>query len=173
MIQQIADAVDDHLRTRKVELGVMVQFVLKRCRRRMKRMAQRMTVAEYKRVSKSRKSKYGNRKVELDGQTFDSLAESRYYKQLKWLEEHKEILFFRLQPRYMLQEAFEKDGKKHRRIDYIADFEIHHLDGSIEVVDVKGALTDVFRIKEKMFNKKYPHKLTLVKYKNGRFEEVT
>ncbi len=136
-------------------------------------MRQRMTVAEYKRVSKSKKPKYGNRKVELDGLTFDSVAESKYYQQLKWLETNKQINFFRCQPRYRLQDGFEKDGKKHRPIDYIADFEIHHLDGSIQVVDVKGALTDVFRLKQKMFEKKYPHKLTLVKYKNGSFEEVS
>lgn len=136
-------------------------------------MRQRMTVAEYKRVSKSKRSKYGNRKVELDGLTFDSVAESKYYLQLKWLETNKQINFFRCQPRYRLQDGFEKEGKKYRPIDYIADFEIHHLDGSIQVVDVKGALTDVFRLKQKMFEKKYPHKLTLVKYKNGSFEEVS
>lgn len=136
-------------------------------------MGQRMTVAEYKRVSRSRKSKYGNRKVELDGHVFDSVAESKYYQQLKWLEANKQINFFRCQPRYRLQDGFEKAGKKHRPIDYIADFEIHHIDGSIEVVDVKGALTDVFRLKQKLFEKKYPHNLKLVKYKNGSFEEVS
>lgn len=134
----------------------------------------RMSLAEYRKIRKpKRKSKYGNRKVEVDGHVFDSNAESKYYQQLKWLEEHGEILFFRLQPRYRLQDGFEKDGKKHRPIDYIADFEVHHLDGSIEVVDVKGVLTDVFKIKQKLFENKFPHKLTLVKYKNGSFEEVT
>ncbi len=148
----------------------MVPFVLERCRRRMN--VQRMTIDQYRKVSKSRRSKYGNKKVELDGYVFDSVAESKYYQQLKWLEEHKEILFFRIQPRYLLLDAFEKDGKRHRRMDYIADFEIHHNDGSIEVVDVKGALTQVFRIKQKLFHHKYPHKLTLIKYQNGRFEEI-
>lgn len=130
---------------------------------------QRMTAEQYR--TKPKRSKYGNRKVELDGHVFDSRAEARYYQQLKLLEKAGEVLFFRLQPRYLLQDSFKKDGKTHRRIDYIADFEVHHKDGSIEVVDVKGALTDVFRIKEKMFNKKYPHKLTLVKWERGRFVE--
>lgn len=133
----------------------------------------RMPIAEYRRIKRpKRKTKYGNRKVEVDGHVFDSVAESKYYQQLKWLEANKQILFFRLQPRYRLQDGFEKDGKKHRPIDYIADFEIHYLDGAIEVVDVKGTLTDVFRLKQKMFEKKYPHTLKLVKYKNGSFEEV-
>jgi hypothetical protein len=69
-----------------------------------------------------------------------------------------------MQPRYLLQEAFEKDGKKYRRIDYVADFEIHHLDGSIEVIDCKGFETTDFKIKKKLFEYKYPHKLSLVTY---------
>src|SRR5690606_36572054 len=132
-----------------------------------------MSLQEYKRIRKpKRKSKYGNKKVELDGHAFDSIAESKYYQQLKLREKAGDILFFRLQPRYRLHEGFEKDGKKYRAIDYVADFEIHHKDGYIEAIDVKGVLTDVFRLKEKLFNMKYPHKLTLVKYENGRFVEL-
>lgn len=109
-------------------------------------------------------TKYNSKKVELDGNVFDSQIEARYYEQLKRLQEHKEILFFRLQPRYLLQEAFKKNGKTYRKIEYIADFEIHHLDGSIEVVDVKGMETEAFKIKKKLFEKKYPHKLSLITY---------
>ncbi|WP_249308231.1 DUF1064 domain-containing protein [Lederbergia citrea] len=108
-----------------------------------------MAVQEYRKINRNSRSKYGNTKVELDGHVFDSIAESKYYQQLKWLQEHVEILFFRMQPRYLLQDAFEKDGKKHRRIDYVADFKVHHKDGSIEVIDVKGFKTDIFRMKEK------------------------
>ena len=121
----------------------------------------RMSYKEF-RKKKATKPKYGNKKTIVDEIIFDSLAESKYYQQLKWLQEHKEILFFRVQPVYLLQEAFEKDGEKHRRIDYIADFEVHHKDGSIEVIDVKGVETDVFKIKEKMFHKKYPHRLSVI-----------
>ncbi|MEH7093964.1 DUF1064 domain-containing protein [Neobacillus vireti] len=109
-------------------------------------------------------SKYNSKKVEKDGHLFDSKIEARYFDQLKWLEANKQILFFRMQPRYLLQEAFEKNGKKYRRIDYVADFEIHHIDGSIEVVDCKGFETTDFKIKKKLFEYKYPHKLSLVTY---------
>lgn len=109
-----------------------------------------------------RNSKYNNQKINLDGYVFDSKLEADYYVELKLLKKAGEINFFRIQPQYLLQHAFEKDGKKYREITYIADFEIHHLDGSIEVVDTKGILTDVFRIKEKLFHKIYPHKLTIV-----------
>src|SRR5690625_5059460 len=131
----------------------------------------RMTAKQYRNMGRQR-SKYRNKKVQLDGHTFDSKAEARYYQQLKLMERAGEILFFRLQPRYRLLDGFEKHGKKHRPVDYVADFEIHHKDGSIEVVDVKGMKTDVFRMKEKMFHKKYPHKLTLVQWKSGRFVEI-
>lgn len=132
----------------------------------------RMTAKQYRQRGKLSRSKYGNRKVALDGHTFDSIAESKYYSELKTRERAGEILFFRLQPMYMLQEAFEKDGIKHRKIEYVADFEIHHKDGSIETIDVKGMQTQVFKIKQKLFDKRYPHKLTLVKWEKGRFVEV-
>lgn len=132
----------------------------------------RMTARQYRQKNKRARSKYRNRKVEIDGITFDSKAEARYYKELQLRERAKDIQFFRLQPRYLVHDKFEKDGKKHQAIFYIADFEIHHNDGSIEVVDVKGMITEVFRIKEKLFNKKFPHKLTLVKWERGRFVEV-
>lgn len=111
------------------------------------------------------KTKYGSKKTEIDGYTFDSQAEARYYEQLKWLLEHREIKSFRLQPRYTLLESFKKNGKTFRKTEYIADFEITHLDGSIEVVDVKGFETPVFALKRKLFEKLYPdHKLSVVTY---------
>lgn len=109
-------------------------------------------------------TKYNSKSVELDGHVFDSKIEARYYQQLKWLESNKQILFFRLQPRYLLQDAFVKDGRKFRKIEYVADFEIHHLDGSIETIDVKGMETEAFKIKRKLFENKYPHKLSLITY---------
>lgn len=103
---------------------------------------------------------------------FDSVAEARYYSQLKLRERAKDILMFSTQPKYIIQKGCEKDGKRVQAIYYIADFEIHHNDGTIETIDVKGMITQVFRIKQKMFDKKYPHKLTLVKWERGRFVEV-
>lgn len=127
-----------------------------------------MTAKEYLMLGnqQNRRSKYNNRKVELDGHVFDSQLEADYYAQLKLRKKANDIMFFRLQPRYMLQEGFRKDGKKHQKIEYVADFEVHHNDGTIEVVDTKGYITDVFRIKEKMFHKIYPHKLTIIRRKD-------
>ena len=132
----------------------------------------RMTAKQYRNMKKRRRSKYGNRRVEIDGHTFDSKAEARYYSQLKLRKRAKEIKSFELQPRFRLQEGFNKDGNRYSPIDYVADFKIYHNDGSVEIVDVKGHKTQVFRIKQKMFEKKFPHKLTLVKWERGRFVEI-
>lgn len=110
------------------------------------------------------KSKYGNRKVEIDGHVFDSAIESRYYEQVKWLRTNGEILSFTLQPKYLLQESFRKNGILHRKIEYIADFEILHIDKTIEVIDVKGMITPDFAIKRKLFEHRYAHKLSLLTY---------
>lgn len=61
----------------------------------------------------------------------------------------------RLQVPYLLQEGFVKDGKKHREITYIADFVYTENDKTI-VEDSKGVITDVFAIKQKLFEKRYP-----------------
>lgn len=113
-------------------------------------------------TKKSRKRKYNNNFVELDGYIFASQLEADYYAELVFRQKANEISSFVIQPRYLLQKAFEKDGKKYKKIEYVADFEIKHLDDSIEVIDTKGVKTDVFRIKEKMFHKIYPYKLTIV-----------
>jgi hypothetical protein len=109
-------------------------------------------------------TKYGSKKVTIDGHTFDSKAEAKYYEQLKWLKQAKQITDFKLQPRYLLQEAFSKNGKHFRKIEYVADFEVHHLDGSVEVIDVKGYETKDFLIKRKLFERLYLYKLSVVTY---------
>ena len=109
-------------------------------------------------------SKYKAKQTVVDDIQFDSRLESEYYIHLKEKEFKGEIQGFRLQPLFTLQEGFRKNGKWIRPILYKADFEIMHNDGSIEVVDVEGFVTKDFAIKKKMFEKNYPHTLTLVKY---------
>ena len=107
-------------------------------------------------------SKYKNTEIVVDDITFDSKAEANYYMQLKWLKDQKQIKDFELQPKFLLQESFKKNGKTFRKIEYTADFKILNLDGSIEIIDIKGFTTPLFSIKQKLFEKKYPHKLTLL-----------
>ena len=124
-------------------------------------------------IKQPRRHKYGAHKTVVDGIKFDSKREAEFYLYLKLLKRAKEIKNFKLQPRYRLLDGFTKFGKRHRPIDYVADFEVIHNDGTIETVDVKGHETAVFKIKRKMFEKKYPQKLTLVTYKRGWIDKET
>lgn len=101
-------------------------------------------------------SKFHNKKTTIDGITFDSKMESNFYIFAKQLKADGKIKDFEMQVHYEVFPAFKKNGKTWRRIDYVADFVIHHFDGSIEVIDVKGVETDVFKLKQKMFEYKYP-----------------
>ena len=103
-----------------------------------------------------RRSKYNNQKTVVDGIEFDSKKEAEYYCQLKLLKKAGEIKDIGLQPRFELQPAFEKNGVKYRPITYIADFVITNNDGTTEIVDVKGVETQVFKIKQKLFEYMYP-----------------
>jgi hypothetical protein len=112
----------------------------------------------------TRRNKYGNRKVEVDGHRFDSVAESLRYQELKLLLHAGEISDLVLQPKYTLQHAFECDGKRVRAIYYIADFEyIDTALGEIITEDVKGVETAVFKIKHKMFQRAYGRSIRLVR----------
>ncbi|MCC9090707.1 DUF1064 domain-containing protein [Bacillus pumilus] len=109
-------------------------------------------------------NKYGARKTVVDGITFDSKAEARYYEQLKWLKQAKQIKDFSLQPRFELQEAFKKNDKTFRKIEYIADFLIINLDGSKEVIDIKGMETKEFAIKRKLYERKFDTPLKVIAF---------
>ena len=101
-------------------------------------------------------TKYNNKKTVVDGITFDSRDESLYYEALKNMKANGLIKDYKLQPKFELQEAFVKNGKKYRAINYIADFKVINNDGSAYIVDIKGILTTEFKIKMKLFNYKYP-----------------
>lgn len=109
------------------------------------------------------RSKYGAKKIVIDGITFDSKDEGKYYLYLKELKAKDKILNFERQPKYELQPSFKKYGKTHRAITYAPDFLIYHLDGSEELIDVKGTETQQGNMRRKMFDYKYPDlKLTWV-----------
>lgn len=100
-------------------------------------------------------NKYRNKKVIVDDYVFDSIQESRRYKELKLLLKAGKIKDLELQPRFLLQESFKKNGKTYRKVDYIADFK-YIKNGKTIVEDVKGIQTDVFKLKHKLFERKYP-----------------
>lgn len=108
-----------------------------------------------------KKSKYSSAKTDVDGITFDSKKEADFYAELKLRERAGEISHLRLQPRYLLQEAFKYNGKQYREIEYVADFEYIE-NGVTVVVDVKGFKTAVYMIKRKLFLYRYGDKVKFV-----------
>lgn len=115
----------------------------------------------------ARKSKYGNVKTIIDCHTFDSKKESEYYMIYKSLVASGIICDLRLQPEFVLQEAFtDKLGVKHRAITYKADFAFFEWGTGEVVVDCKSSktfTTDVYKLKKKML---------LFKYRDIIFREV-
>lgn len=101
-----------------------------------------------------RAGKYHAKKTTVDGITFDSRKESDRYLVLKGMEEDGSIEGLRRQVRYELIPAFDVDGRHFRPVFYVADF-VYVEDGREVVEDVKGMRTDVYRLKSKLFARRY------------------
>lgn len=103
-------------------------------------------------------NKYHNRKVTVNGITFDSQKEADRYLELMLLLKAGEIDRLKLQPEFTLQEAFTTpEGEKVKAIRYRADFTYRKKmrDGVdiywVSVVeDVKGYRTKEYQQKRKM-----------------------
>lgn len=93
-------------------------------------------------------SRYGNRKTVYNGNTYDSMKEARYARDLDMRLRAQDIRGWERQVPIPL-EAY---GKK--ICSYIVDFVVMHKNGQKEYVEVKGFKTAVFRLKWKMFEAK-------------------
>lgn len=101
--------------------------------------------------------KFRNKKTVIDGIRFDSKLEARRYIELQMLEKAGEISDLLIQPEYVLQPLFRKNGKTYRKIVYRADFSYYDKrQGKYIVEDTKGFQTDVYRLKKKLFEYRYP-----------------
>jgi hypothetical protein len=90
-------------------------------------------------------SKYGARKVAIDGIVFDSKAEARRWGELKTLEKAGVIADLRRQVQY---EIIPKQ-KGERRAVYTADF-VYREGGQEVVEDVKGVRTRDYILRRKL-----------------------
>lgn len=119
----------------------------------------RMSSKQYREMLSHKTNKYGAIKTEIDGITFDSKKESKRYLELVAMQKVGTISKLRRQNAFILQEGFvNSQGQKIRPIIYIADF-TYEKGGQKYVEDCKGGKatqTDVFKIKKKLFEKKYP-----------------
>lgn len=100
--------------------------------------------------------KYHARGTRIDGHFFPSQAEAKRYQELLILQRVGIVKEIELQPTFLLQEGFTRNGKKYRPIKYRADFRITYTDGRVVVEDVKGVRTNEFDRTEKLLLYRYP-----------------
>ena len=115
------------------------------------------------------RAKYNARRINCGGHMFDSMLECSYYNYLLGLKKAGIVKFIELQPKFLLLPAFDKNGVHYRAIYYKADFRVTYFNKDktprskrnekeyVEIVDVKGFQTQVFKIKRKLFEYKYPN----------------
>ena len=121
-------------------------------------------------------SKYGARKVQINGIVFDSRIEARRYQELRLLERAGQISNLRRQVPYELIPAqYEPSNEVYKRgankgqpkrgkcieqaVTYIADF-CYEENGKTVVEDTKGVKTKDYIIKRKLML--YVHKIRIV-----------
>lgn len=97
-------------------------------------------------------TKYNNKKVVLNGITFDSQKEARRYRDLSLLERAGEIKSLELQKAFILAESvkFENETRCKPAVKYVADF-VYQEKGQLVVEDVKSTMTrnlPVYRLKK-------------------------
>ena len=101
-------------------------------------------------------NKYHAKKTWMKGKVYDSKKEANRAFELELLAKMGKIQNLQKQVPFVLQEGYvNKHGKKIRPITYIADF-TYEENGILIVEDTKGFETDVFKIKRKMLEYKYP-----------------
>lgn len=102
-------------------------------------------------------SPLGKLKRTYDGILFDSQLECRFYTNYL-LPKLKtgEIKSIRRQVRYELLPSFIYKNKKIRPIEYVSDFDVLYSDSSFVVIDVKGMVKPIDKLKAKLFKYRYP-----------------
>lgn len=116
-----------------------------------------ITLEEYKQLQQKGNSKYNAKKTIVDGIRFDSQKEGNHYLELKLLEKQGLIKDLRIQVRFELQPSYKKNGKTIRAIYYIADFVyFDKAKKKMIIEDTKGFRTEVYKLKKKIFEYKYP-----------------
>lgn len=109
----------------------------------------------------NKNNKYSNKKVTIDGETFDSKKEHRRYCELKLLERAGEIRSLERQVKFVLIPSQRIDGRvAERECAYIADFKYQDAHtGELIVEDTKGVRTKDYIIKRKLMLSVYNIKI--------------
>lgn len=97
----------------------------------------------------NRRSKYNSKKTKVMGITFDSKKEANYYLYLLSLKQSGTITSIELQKSFVVASYLGKD------IKYKADFFVTWSHGNTSVIDVKGFLTELYKLKRALMKEKY------------------
>lgn len=115
-----------------------------------------MTNKEYRALLQKPEQKFHNQITINHGIRFDSRKEALRWDELQHLQRIGAIKNLQRQVPYELQPPYiTRDGRKIRKIEYIADF-VYEQGGETIVEDAKGVQTDVFKLKRKLFEYRYP-----------------
>lgn len=106
---------------------------------------------------KNKPSKFGNIKTLYNGFMYDSKHEARYARELDLRVKAKDIVSYEKQVRFpiVINEI--------KICDYVCDFIVLKNDKSQEVIDCKGMLTDVYKLKKKLVEAIYKVKIIEIK----------
>lgn len=116
----------------------------------------------------AKENKYHAQKTEIDGIKFDSKWEAERYNQLSAMQQAGLIKDLQRQVKFVLQDGYTNNkGEKIRPICYMADFQYTDNEGKLIVEDTKSPATktEVFKIKKKLFEARFPEYIFIEKYK--------
>lgn len=107
-------------------------------------------------LQKAREFAHANLLNENDIVKFDSEAESKRHRFLRKLEKEGRIAAISVHQSFTIMNDFTNAaGKRFGELVYEADFVYRDSEGKVHVEDVKGAATDDFRIKRRLFDARY------------------
>ena len=119
-------------------------------------------------------SKYNAKKVEYQGEIFDSKFELTFYIYLQELVKQEKISNLQRQKSYeLLPRQTDSKGKfLYHPVLYVSDFEYDDFNHTHHTVDTKGILTPDFRLKQKLFYYVFKRKIECVKLKEAKKDEL-
>ena len=119
-------------------------------------------------------SKYRSKRVEYQGEVFDSKFELAYFVYLQELVKQGKISNLQRQVKYELlpRQTDENNKFKFHPVVYKSDFEYDDVQGVHHTVDSKGFRTADFRIKQKLFYYRTNREIECVTYKEAKKDEL-
>lgn len=102
-------------------------------------------------------SKYHNQRTMYNGTSFMSKREADYAKTLDTLKRAKDPKY--RVASYEMQVPFQIESNNIKICKYLCDFKVLYADGHIEIIDVKGFLNEVYRLKKKLVEAQYGIKI--------------